>query len=189
MTITRLGSWGLPASCPSPNISEIQGTDLAETQEQSYCAKHCSPPSSPEPSSRADGGGPPNGTQNSLELHTVSAKVGEGSRRGGLALGQARQEGGGGGGILRPPEDLASANLGVGAKGGEGDGHPGHLSLRGLARRHLGSEEGPSCTATLWPGPRGEARPRAARPRVARRGGTPRWLPPLRRGAPWTPRN
>lgn len=49
---------------------------------------------------------------NSVEPHTVSAKVGEGSGRGGLAPGQGRQEGGGGGSILRPLEDLASANLG-----------------------------------------------------------------------------
>lgn len=112
----------------------------------------------------------------------VSAKVGAGSRRGGLALGQARQEGGGG--ILRPLEDPAPANLGVSAKGGEGDEHPGHLSLRGLARRHLRSEEGPSCIATLWPGPRGAARPGQPQPAwpvaAARPGGSLRFGAGLR---------
>lgn len=109
MKITRLGSGGLPASCPAPHTSEMQGTDLPQTQSKDPVLRHCSPPASPKPSSRAEGGGPPNGVHSSLELHTVSAEGGEGGRRGGLALGQARQEGGGGGGILRPLEDQASA--------------------------------------------------------------------------------
>lgn len=44
-------------------------------------------------------------------------------------------------------------------QGWEGDGHPGHLSLRGWARRHLLSEEGPSRAGAPRPGPcgRGQA--------------------------------
>lgn len=49
----------------------------------------------------------------------------------GLALCQSRQQGGGS--IFQPLEDPVSAKLGINAKGGERDGHPGHLSLSGWA--------------------------------------------------------
>lgn len=92
-----------------------------------------------------------------------------------MALCQARQEGGGS--ILQPLEDLASVKPGINAKAGEKDGHSGHLSLSGWARRHLQSETGLSWAADPRLGPRG--RPEAAQTRVARGGYAPELAPPL----------
>lgn len=183
MKITRPGQLGSTSSS-SPNILDLQGPALAERAKlkagrsglAGQTVPCTAPPRPPKSSCQADPRGPaPPQWQKSSVLHSI-CQGWRGQLALGLALCQALQEGGGS--ILRLLQDPALARLRVSARGGEGDWHPGHLSLRRWARRHLQCEEGPSCAAAPQAGPRAEARPRAPWSSPAPRG-PPRLRAPL----------